>query len=259
MKTLSLLLLCTLLASCARTRISRRVLTQSDPAAVRILEKCQTHHGAASLARLHTVTVSYDGQWGKLVPKVQPVIVDEQFRGKSTEVLDLKKQTIRQLYTGAGGQKLVERTPADVRVSYNGVPNATQPVREASAMVANAYQLFLLGPLFFREKNCLFAYEGTDSIDGAACHSILAIIRPGFGFSTEDRVLLSIDQKTNELRRVRMTLEGVATTKGAEVDTTYLTYRRQSGVLWPTNLVERVRAPLAIHAHRWWVTDLKLN
>jgi hypothetical protein len=66
-------------------------------------------------------------------------------------------------------------------------------------------------------------------------------------------------KKTNELRRARMTLEGVATTKGAEVYTTYPTYQRQSGVLWPTNLVERVCAPLAIHTHRWWVTELKVN
>jgi len=58
---------------------------------------------------------------------------------------------------------------------------------------------------------------------------------------------------------VEITLEGYRTTQGAHVDVTFEAFERHSGVLLPVEFNERVRAPVAIQAHRWWVTGIDVN
>jgi hypothetical protein len=85
------------------------------------------------------------------------------------------------------------------------------------------------------------------------------VLRPGFGAAAEDRVILFIDRTTKQLRRVRMTLNGLESTRGAEVDVTFRDFRRIDGVLWPTDFDERIRVPFDLHAHHWKMTGLDTN
>jgi hypothetical protein len=58
---------------------------------------------------------------------------------------------------------------------------------------------------------------------------------------------------------VRLTLNGLASTAGAEVDVTFGEFREVGGVVWPTDFVERIRSPFDLFAHRWTMDGLRLN
>ena len=96
-------------------------------------------------------------------------------------------------------------------------------------------------------------------VDKAACDQVLVVLRPGFGEAKEDRVILSIDRISKQLRRVRMTLNGLESTQGAEVDVTFRNFQKIGGILWPTDFDERIRVPFDLHAHHWRVLGLEIN
>lgn len=249
----------TLLAACASTRIPREAAGGSQPEAQSLVAAAQRAHGGAAFDTIRDLNVRYAGKWGSLAPRLQPVLSDVRYRRESDEALDLVGNTIIQLHTGPGGRKFVSRQPERVAVWYNGQPDERAEVKQAAALVADAYRMFLLGPFYFQRPGVVLTKLGTDKVEGAECEQVLAVLRPGFGFAEEDRVVLSIDRQTSRLRRVRMTLNGLESTRGAEVDVTFGKWAQRGGVLWATDYVERIRAPLDAHAHRWTLVDLKLN
>ena len=87
----------------------------------------------------------------------------------------------------------------------------------------------------------------------------MATLRPGLGKSAEDRVLIYVEKGDSVVRRVRFTLDGLETTRGAIVDVDMANYVRIEGVRWPTTFFERVRRPIPISAHRWTLTGLDVN
>ena len=239
------------LAACASPQIATREITRSEPRATALLAASQTAHGAAAFSRLRGIEVRYQGRWASIGPRFQRVLADTSFRQGSTENLRIGPRILRQEHAGPAGKKLVVREPGRVTVRYNGQPSADAEVQRAAAVVADAYTMFLLGPFYFDRPGVVLTAAGESNIDGAACDGLLAILRPGFGFAPEDRVILSIDRATKQLRRVRMTLNGLESTQGAEVDVTFRDFRRIDGVLWPTDFDERIRVPFDLHAHHW--------
>jgi hypothetical protein len=247
------------LSGCASTHIPTTTLTESDPEAVSIVTASQRAHGAEAFAAIRDLKVNYLGKWGAIGPRLQPVLSDRRYRRESEEALDLGSGSIVQLHKGSGGRKFVFRGPGRVSVWYNGQPDADQKVIRAAALVADAYKMFLLGPHYFQRPGVILEKLEPGKIGSAEVDRVLATLRPGFGFATEDRVVLSIDKGNQRLRRVLMTLSGLESTKGAEVDVTFDRWVERSGVWWATDYVERIRAPLKLHAHRWRLMDLKAN
>ncbi len=164
-----------------------------------------------------------------------------------------------QEHTGPAGKKIVVRAPEKISANFNGSLSADDEAKRAAALVADAYTLFLLGPFYFNRPGVVLARNGEAVVDEAMCDQVLAVLRPGFGFAKEDRVILSIDRATKQLRRVRMTLNGLESSVGAEVDLTYRDFRRIDGVLWPTDFDERIRVPFDLHAHHWKMLGLDTN
>jgi hypothetical protein len=146
-----------------------------------------------------------------------------------------------------------------VEVYYNGVRETGEQKLQASAMTADAFQLFHLGPSFLRMRNAQFARLENARENGISYQRLIATLRPGFGFSEADDVVIWINPKTHRLFRVHLTLNGFETTRGAHVDTTFLDYRQVGQMLIPTELSERVRGPIQIHAHRWRLTGADLD
>ena len=144
-------------------------------------------------------------------------------------------------------------------VAYNGVASNDAEASRAAALVADAYALFLLGPFYFDRPGVVLAPNGEGIVDKAMCDQVLAVLHPGFGMAKEDRVILFIDRTTKQLRRVRMTLSGLASTRGAEVDVTFRDFRNIGGIVWPTDFDERIRVPFNLHAHHWRMLGLDLN
>ena len=56
-----------------------------------------------------------------------------------------------------------------------------------------------------------------------------------------------------------MTLNGLESTRGAEVDVTFRDFRKICGVLWPTDFDERIRVPFDLPAHHWKMVGLDTN
>lgn len=244
---------------CGTAQIRDGLATGSPEQAAEILRRSAEAHGGEAWSRIRDVNVRYDGTWLSIVDRVQPVLVDKMFRKGSEERFLRAEGILAQAHRGPAGTKQVVRTPEGTRVWYNGVEETDPEKIAAAGVVADAYRMFLTGPFFFQDRRAEIRLAGTDTVDGAPCDRILAVLRPGFGPSAEDRAFLSIDRETGLLRRVRFTLEGLASTRGAEVDTTFGGWREVGGVRWPTEFYERVRAPLRIPAHRWKLLALDLD
>lgn len=248
-----------LLSACASPKICTRDIPKSDPKATALLAESQRAHGASAFAKVRDVSVRYDGQWASLGPRFQPVLADTKFRRSSEERLLVGPRVIAQAHTGPDGKKVVVRTAGKVTVGYNGTPSTDDEAKRAAALVADAYTMFLLGPFYFNRAGVTLAPNGESVVDKAMCDEVLAVLRPGFGIAKEDRVILFIDRTTKQLRRVRMTLNGLESTVGAEVDVTFRDFRKIDGVLWPTDFNERIRVPFDLHAHHWKVLGLDTN
>ncbi len=248
-----------LLSSCASTQICTRPLTQSQPKAQALVLASQKAHGSADFAQIKDLSVRYEGKWAAIGPRFQPVLVDSKFRGGSEERLILAPRIIAQSHTGPRGIKNVLRQPDQIAISYNGTLSKNAEANAAAALVADAYTLFLLGPFYFQQSGTVFTMQGASVVDDALCDDVLAVLRPGLGMAKEDRVVLSIDRSSKLLRRVRLTLNGLESTRGAEVDVTFRDFKKIGGVLWPTDFDERVRSPFKLHAHHWNLRGLEIN
>ena len=82
---------------------------------------------------------------------------------------------------------------------------------------------------------------------------------PGLGRVAADRVALCIDRNDGIMRRVRFTLEGLASTRGAVAEVDTFDHERRFGVLWPMRSFERLVHPLPLAVHDWHVTGLDVN
>lgn len=256
---LRLILLVGLLSSCASMQICTRPITTSEPEALALVTASQKAHGSAAFHRIRDLSVSYEGKWAPIGPRFQPVLVDSKFRGVSEERIILSPRIIAQTHTGPGGVKKVLRSPGQIAIAYNGAVSEDAEANQAAALVADAYALFLLGPFYFQQSGTVFAMNGESLVDEALCDEVLAILRPGVGMAKEDRLILYIDRSSKLLRRVRLTLNGLDSTRGAEVDVTFRDFKKIDGVLWPTDFDERIRSPFKLHAHHWNLRGLESN
>lgn len=255
----TLVLASLLLVSCGSVEICSRKIDQSEPEATALIEKCARVHGWSKSVPIRDVSVRYEGEWAAVSPRFQPTLVDTGFRRGSEERLLLGEGMLAQIHEGPKGKKTVVRSRNDITVVYNEKEETEPEIRQAAALVADAYAMFLLGPQFFQRQGVHFVLAGEGKVGDAICDQVMAVLRPGFGQSKEDRVVLSIEQSTRRLLRVRMTLNGLESTQGAEVDVTFSKFREVAGRLWPTEFHERVRAPFDLPAHHWRLVGLDVN
>ena len=227
-------------------------------------------HGSAALAGIADISVRYAGQWRPLVGRMQPELVDEGFRGGSEERLLLGPRLVGQAHTGPLGMKQVVRhagrgAEGDVRVWFNGTEARDRKRRDAAALVADGYGLFLLGPMSLvgKDRVVTLAMAPAERItvfdETCECDVVRASLAPGLGFSERDELLVYLDRATRLMRRVRFTLDGLESTQGAiaEVDTGGHVLRH--GVQWPTRFHERLLRPVPLGVHDWRLEGLDVN
>ena len=251
--------------------------TTSDPAAEaegrRLLRAClDAHGGAAAYARLRDVNVRLDGKWAFLAPKLQPKLADVRFRGGSEEryLRTGREWVVGQIHTGPDGRKFVSTASTEfpaISVNYEWSETGHREQsrggperRAASGLVVDAYTMFLFGPEFFHHRDApVTRLAANAEVDGHACGEVLAVLRPGFGESKEDRAVLFIDQQDHTLRRVQFTLNALESTRGADVHVDLLDHRQLAGAVFPTRFYEQIDHPAPIPAHRWRMTGFDVN
>lgn len=239
----------------------------SDPAAERLLQASADEHGWAAYRQMNDINVRYDGAWRPLIDRVQPVVVDKGFRGWSEERLLPAAGINAQAFSGPAGRKQVwwqrgdgsTARPGEVAVWFNGQASASADVQAASALVAEAYGLFLLGPLWLAGRGLAVRMGGSERVDGRACRVVQVWLRPGLGRVALDRAAVCIDADQGVTRRVRFTLEGFASTQGAVAEVDTFDHQRRFGVLWPMRSYEEVVHPIRLPAHDWHIAGLDVN
>ena len=237
-------------------------------AAARLRESAEAH-GLAAYRQLSDINVGYGGQWRPFVGRIQPELVDAGFRGSSQERLMPAAGVCGQAYTGPLGRKQVwwrrGRTPGsaadtgEVAVWFNDVRSSDPVAQQAAALVAEAYGLFLLGPLWLADRRMPMAMGQSERVNGRLCDVVDVWLSPGLGQVAADRVALCIDRNDSVMRRFRFTLEGLASTRGAVAEVDTFDHERRFGVLWPMRSFERLVHPLPLPVHDWHVTGLDVN
>jgi hypothetical protein len=244
-----------------------------DPAAKALLSQSAGAHGSMALSKVHDISVSYTGRWRAIVDKLQPALVDAGFRGGSEERVLLDDGIVSQAHAGPRGRKQVVRTltpppSGEVHVWRNGNADDAKDDRDAAALVADSYMLFLLGPMLlsshgFVERMTAVQFQGRRRIHVDAgiydCDSLQIRLRPGMGVSAEDDLMLFIDRESHLMRRVRFTLNGLESTRGAIAEVDVGRFKTLEGVSWPTHYYERLLRPLPLPVHEWRMAGLDLN
>jgi hypothetical protein len=223
-----------------------------------LLQASAAAQGAAAFAMLTDVSVSYAGQWRALVNTLQPDLVDSGFRGRSEERLLPRGRLLAQAYTGPKGSKhVVRRTAAhnegDVRVWFNGQETHNAAPRDAAALVADGYALFLCGPMLL---------AGAWAADRSLVMQLASrqrITVDGLGLSQSDQLAVFIDRQEQLMRRVRFTLDGLDSTRGAVAEVDAWAHLTRHGVRWPTRFHERLLRPVPLPVHDWQMTGLDVN
>ena len=234
-------------------------LMESDAKALQLLRESSQKSGNA-YQRFRSVEVEYDGEWGKLATKIQPVLTDPQFRKVSTDTYSPRLGKVVQIHRGAGGEKTVVRTRKNVEVTRNGERVSDEEERHAAALVADCYIVFTFGSSALLELGSGWKLIGERRLNRERCSLIAGTLRPGFGMSEGDGVIAWVGQETKYLKRVQMSLFGLASTAGADVDLTYGYFQPgPDGTVWPRYFNERIRRPFDIQAHEWRMTKLELK
>jgi hypothetical protein len=230
-----------------------------------IFERTWRVHGGQTPGALKDLNVALDGRWKFLITRIQPLVTDHRYRVRSQERLLLPQGVYAARYEGPAGSKQVYRSRSQIRVWYDGQEVLDEDVLASTALTADSFLLFALGPLAPAARRpaqaSAAAYQRLPDREegGRRYHRLYRVLTPGLGLSDRDELVLWVDARTARTWRVQITLEGYRTTRGAHVDVTYLDYKQVGAVLLPVAFNERVRGPIAITAHRWWLTGLDLN
>lgn len=241
---------------------------RSTTAGMVLFDVTTAAHGREAFASINDLSIAYDSRWYDLIQKIQPILTDGKYRQGSEERLILADGITAQTHSGEAGTKFVlrqrdysldERNGSN-QVWFNGDEATDQAVIDSASLVVDAYRVFIFGPLHYLVGNHIFQDAGTTWINDRLVDKLLVITRPGLGESAEDRHLLYIDRETRLTTRIRFTLEGLESTKGAVVETDFSDFVSMHGVMWPTTFFERVTKPIPnLPAHAWSLLGLDIN
>ncbi len=238
----------------------------STDAGIALFEKAARAHGLDGYARLTDINVAYEGRWHDLVQRIQPVLTDGGYRRTSEERLLPVLGVVGQTHAGPMGTKHVVRRRDvagrgdAIQVWRNGASETDADALAASALVVDAYRLFLLGPLAYVGSDAGFDAGEPIWIGRRRCDALVVAQVPGFGQRGEDKVVMYVDQADGLMRRVRFTLEGLASTRGAIVEVDTDAHVDRHGMRWPTRFFERLVRPIpSLPVHRWRLTGLDVN
>ena len=265
-------LLLPLLDACSAPLPAMRA-SGSTPGAQALLAASAQAHGAAALSGIRDVNVRYAGNWHGIVGTLQPALVDAGFRGGSEERLLLPDGLVSQAYSGPRGHKEVVRQSrpggeGDVRVWFNGVEAEDRERRDAAALVADGYSLFLLGPILLAahwaaERSLIMEVAAPQRVTVGGterdCDVLRVRMTPGIGLSAGDDLAVFIDREERLMRRVRFTLNGLESTQGAVAEVDCWAHVPLQGVRWPTRFHEQLLRPLPLPVHEWRLEGLDLN
>ena len=219
-----------------------------------LLERTVAAHGGDLREHEGDFNLAMDGEWGRAIVRIQPIVTDAGFRIRAEERFRPSDGIYALRHEGPEGVKTVFRRGDELAIWYNGEANQDPARHRATAMTTDAFQMFHFGPSFLLDRHIALDRLADRREGGVRYRRILATLAPGFGEAEQDQVVLWIDPETDLTWRMHITLNGFETTQGAHVDTTFLAYDEVNGFVFPSEFIERVRGPIRLRAHDWWIT-----
>lgn len=219
-----------------------------------LLERTVAAHGGDLREHEGDFNLAMDGEWGRAIVRIQPIVTDAGYRIRAEERFRPAAGIYALRHEGPEGTKTVFRRGDELEIWYNGEPNQDRDRRRATAMTTDAFQMFHFGPSFLLDRHLTLDRLSNRREGGVRYRRILATITPGFGKAEQDQVVLWINPDTDLTWRMHITLNGFETTQGAHVDTTFLSYDEVGRFVFPSEFIERVRGPIRLRAHDWWIT-----
>jgi hypothetical protein len=128
--------------------------------------------------------------------------------------------------------------------------------------------LFLLGPMLLarfwaQERSLILEMDDPAQITvggrAHSCHVLRGRLRPGLGFADGDNIALYIDDDERLMRRVRFSVDGLESTRGAVAEVDLWDHITRHGVRWPTRYQERLLRPLMLTVHDWQLAGLDID
>ncbi len=230
-----------------------------DLTGMQIVRRSLAAHGGSVYEDLSTISASFTGRWGKIGPRVQPILADQGFRVASEERYLLREQASFQWHVGPDGEKIVFRDEDEVAVHYNGRPTRDPNRISASAATADLYEFLLLGPSWLTQREISARVLEDKQLGGESHARVEAVIRPGIGHSDEDRLILWFNRGNYVLQRVETTLDGYPPLKGRLLEITLGGHEWLADKLWPTEFLQRVDAKVKVVYHRWQMTGFEVD
>jgi hypothetical protein len=230
-----------------------------DLTANELFARTMAAHGGDLREYPGDINLATDGDWGWWIQRIQPLVADAGYRVVAEERYRPADELYAIRYEGPEGVKKIIREGRDITVYYDGERENDPDNLAATAMTTDAVKLFHYGPSFIKHRARTMTRLPDAEDDGVRYRRVLAEIAPGFGEADDDEVVMWIHPETDLLYRVHLTLNGFETTQGAHVDTTFLAYAEVGGYTLPNEFSERVRGPLRLWAHDWWVTDIDID
>ncbi len=249
-----------LLASCSSLPVPGPATVGTPTEDARKIMKLSAARHGDGWKKYREVEVAYTGEWSPLAKRLQPGLTDPGFRKASVETYHPATGKVRQVHNGPMGTKTVDRHKPEIRVSFNNAISSNREVLDSAALVADAYTAFLFGPSWLVRKGTDFKLIGERTLDDERCHLIAGRLSPGFGNSGEDHFIAWIGHDSSLMKRFQFTLNGLDSTRGADVDVTFSDFRKVAGgSVWPRHFVESIHRPFPAKAHTWQMTSLRLD
>jgi hypothetical protein len=249
-----------LLSSCSNLPIPGAIsANRSSGNAEAVLRESALRHGDP-WKHHQRVQVNYEGEWTMIATQVQPILTDKGFRKSSVETYQPRIGKIRQLHSGPQGEKEVIRQRPQSTVTFNGTRSTNPEVKDAAALVADAYTVFLFGSSWLIANGSDFRLLDDRSLDGENCRLVAGRLSPGLGVAKEDYFIAWIGDKSKLMKRFQFSLNGMESTRGADVDVTFSEHWKSSeGSTWPGHFLEYIQRPILAKAHDWRMTSLSID
>lgn len=226
---------------------------------LRLIRDSIRAHGGNVYEDLDNLAVSFAGRWGRIGPRLQPILADREFRIASEERYLLDQGATFQWHQGPEGEKLVYRDRSSITVHYNGRRTRDPNRIEASAATVDLYGLLLIGPSWLTQREIEARLIEPGKLGKRDQYRIEVALHPGLGNAKSDVVVLWIDMDTRILHRVEATLSNYSRLRGRTIDITLGGHQWIDGKLWPTEFLQRVDARVKVVYHRWQMTGLDTN
>lgn len=229
---------------------------REDEDPLRLIRDSIRAHGGNVYEDLKNLAVSFAGRWGRIGPRLQPILADREFRIASEERYLLDRGATFQWHQGPEGEKLVYRDRSSIAIHYNGRQTRDPNRIEASAATVDLYGLLLIGPSWLTQREIETRFIEPGKLGKRDHYRVEVTLHPGLGNAKSDVVVLWIDMDTRILHRVEATLSNYSPLRGRTIDVTLGGHQWIEGKLWPTEFLQRVDARVKVVYHRWQMTGL---